>query len=75
MSDRLSQIEAFAQRGLNDRQIMLSLDIDSFTKEELEVLERGRTSGMALVHDKMFTRAMNGDSKAIEYLRKKFEEI
>ena len=75
MTDKLAQIEAFAQRGMNDSQIKLSLYIDSFTDEERKAVEKGRTAGMALIHDKMFNRAMNGDMKAIEYLRKKFEEI
>jgi len=75
MTDRLQQIEAFAQRGMNDSQIRLSVGIDKFTDEERKAVEKGRTAGMALVHDKMFTRAMNGDMKAIEYLRKKFEDI
>jgi hypothetical protein len=75
MTDKLAQIEAFAQRGMNDSQIMQALYIDNFTEEEQKAVEKGRIAGMALIHDKIFTRALKGNMKAIEYLRKKFEEI
>ena len=75
MNEKLAQIEAFSQRGLSNHQIRLALGIEKFTKEELEIIEKGRAAGIAILLDKMFTRAKNGDAKAVDYLLKKFELI
>jgi hypothetical protein len=73
VTDRLKQIEALAQRGMSDRQIMLSMGIDAFSMKEIDAIERGRAAGIALINSKLFDQALAGDPRAIDSLNKKFE--
>jgi hypothetical protein len=74
VNDRLQRIQALAQRGLSDLQILLAIGIDSFTDADRQAIEKGRAAGVALVNNKLFDRAMDGDPKAIEILNGKLED-
>ncbi|HET9136991.1 MAG TPA: hypothetical protein VFO76_10160 [Candidatus Kapabacteria bacterium] len=67
------RIEVLAQRGLSNKEIMQVMGISSLTKEQKKIIERGRAAGIALIHDKIFTNALAGDPKALDYLSKKYE--
>jgi hypothetical protein len=75
VNDRLSQIEALAQRGMSDSQIMLSMGLDVLTREDVEAIEKGRASGMAMINNKLFDMALAGNVKAIAELNRKFDEM
>jgi hypothetical protein len=68
----LKKIETLAQRGLTDNEIKLALRLKKLAKEEQEAVEKGRASGIALINDKLFKRALAGEPKAVDYLNKKF---
>lgn len=71
----IKKIETLAQRGLTDKEIRLAMRLDILSPEEKEAIERGRASGIALINDKLFKRALAGDPKAVDYLNKKFATL
>lgn len=74
-SERSKRIEALAQRGMTDSQIMLSMGLDVLTREDVESIEKGRASGMAMINNKLFDMALAGNTKAIAELNRKFEAM
>lgn len=71
----LKKLETLAQRGLSNKEIRIALRIEELTKADMETIERGRATGIALINDKLFKRAMAGEPKAVEYLNKKFASM
>lgn len=71
--ERRKTIEALAQRGLSEREILLSAKLDHLTVSDLEAIGRGRASGVALVNSELFKQAIKGNIRAIEIIGERLQ--